>query len=328
MRPRLTLSIGVTGHRANKLAIEPQTAIGPRLNAVFLALEAACADELARDQTRSGARLFSEAAPCLRLVSGLATGSDLIAAESLPSSWQLAALLPFEGDVYAAADFTPEANAGQTGWRERLETVLAKAVKDGSVTTLPQENSKEAGKDNAASYSAAGDFMLRQIDILIAVWDGKKGVGDGGTRWVIDKALARGTPVIWINSTGRDPAWQLDYIEEDGAVVSPRIDLTMIAGPIVDIVAAQLALPKSTGHDHASASAATRLADFLNERPRRWSYSFAYASLLNLMWLRLPDAAGRRHLQGALGDFRRSHSILRPAGEENIGPDRAEISSG
>ena len=59
-----------------------------------------------------------------------------------------------------------------------------------SVTTLPFSRS------NSDAYMAASDEVLRTIDFLIAVWDGKPSTGYGGTADVVDTARERGLPVM------------------------------------------------------------------------------------------------------------------------------------
>ena len=251
IRPALALSIGVTGHRADKLGPVCQRSISKRLADVFVAIEKACLDELRRDREKGERKLFDGETSQLRLISCLASGSDILAAEAIPESWRLDALLPFDRETYASNDFKPDGNGGQQGWRERFERSLARAEAQGSTTILPLPRNASAG--DTACYRDAGAFLVSQVDVLVAVWSGETGRGAGGTQWVVDQALARGVPVVWIDEKGAREAWQLLRREEDGAPVSPQVDVTVAAGPIAAIVASQLAAPGLTDGKRGSA---------------------------------------------------------------------------
>jgi len=286
MRPRLTLTIGVSGHRANKLAPDVQLPVRDRIMEVFRALDVACSDEHARDSAQTGTNLFSDEKPCIRLVSSLATGADILAAEAMPEGWRLDALIPFNAQNYAESDFEAENNGNQEGWKKRHSDTVEQAHHTGSVTILPSPN--ETGPQSSDRYKLAAEFMLRQIDILVAVWDGDKSHGEGGTRWIIDRALARKIPILWIDSKGERPAWELEGIQEDGTPLSPMIDVSFRNGPIAEIVAGQLAMPTAPGQREAGANTSTRYAEFLSEPVRRYSYWTAYDNLLNFVRLRVP----------------------------------------
>ena len=47
--------------------------------------------------------------------------------------------------------------------------------------------------------------MLDHCDLLAAIWDGRESAGRGGTREIVDGALRRDIPVIWINSVSAEP---------------------------------------------------------------------------------------------------------------------------
>lgn len=48
-------------------------------------------------------------------------------------------------------------------------------------------------------HVAAAEFLLRQVDLLIAVWDGKPAQGPGGTPDIAAQALEQGLPVVHLN---------------------------------------------------------------------------------------------------------------------------------
>jgi hypothetical protein len=52
---------------------------------------------------------------------------------------------------------------------------------------------------NRAAYEAANEAMLGTIDLLVAVWDGRSPVDQGGTAAVVEQARERGVAVaiVW-----------------------------------------------------------------------------------------------------------------------------------
>ena len=164
-----TLAIGITGHRLERLGLTAPC-VAERLAAAFALIDAA--------------------APSVRLVSNFAEGADRLAVEAAPSSWEVAAVLPMPAADYRD-DFRPPAiEADRTG---DFDAVLARAA---TVTALPFN---EAGDDDRpAAYARAGRMMLANIDLLVAVWDGEKARGKGGTGEVVAAAVAMRLPVLWI----------------------------------------------------------------------------------------------------------------------------------
>jgi hypothetical protein len=110
-------------------------------------------------------------------VSSLAAGADQLFADALlDSGGRLDVILP--GRDYR--DTLPEDS------RNAFDRLLAAA---NEVTTLDNAN---VGK---AAYVAAGLAMLDRCDVLIAVWDGERSRGRGGTADLVRLARERGIPV-------------------------------------------------------------------------------------------------------------------------------------
>ena len=128
--------------------------------------------------------------PVITLVSGLAEGADQLAVSSRPPGWELHAILPFPRARYRD-DFAPAHATGGVDRRAEFEAVLAQA---GSIVELPE------AEDAVDGYERAGECMLQQSDLLVAVWDGEPASGRGGTEAVISQAIAAAIPVIWIRS--------------------------------------------------------------------------------------------------------------------------------
>lgn len=167
-----TVTVGVTGHRPNRLAMTPA------------AVRRACADLLGAIARHAGART-------LVAVSPLAEGADRAFAEAaLTCDYRLHAILPFSGRDYE----TTFADAAQTKDYRRL---LARCT---DVTELNGQLSRSTD-----AYRAVGTKIVAAGDIIIAVWDGRPAAGDGGTADVIAMALRAGRPLLWIDARDRQP---------------------------------------------------------------------------------------------------------------------------
>ncbi|WP_211101595.1 hypothetical protein [Niveispirillum sp. SYP-B3756] len=183
-KPRLSLSVAITGHRPNRLPEHAQAGVALALEGLLQRLAAATHPVLATHAT-----LFSPQPPRLTLLSALAEGADRLAAEAaLAQGWGLEVVLPFAQEEYAA-DFT------EAGALEAFQALLARAD---AVLEWP-------GKRDRAdlAYEAAGLTLLDHADLLIAVWDGGPAAGRGGTGEIMQAAVRRGMPVIIVDATGQ-----------------------------------------------------------------------------------------------------------------------------
>jgi hypothetical protein len=52
----------------------------------------------------------------------------------------------------------------------------------------------------AAAYAAGGRYVVEHCDVLVAVWDGRGGAGEGATGEIVALARDRGLPVAWVHS--------------------------------------------------------------------------------------------------------------------------------
>jgi hypothetical protein len=176
---RPTLRVGVTGHRnisrdgANAAAVQD----GVRTVLAYLWQTVA-------DSTPAGS------VPALVVVSPLAEGADrLIAREAVANGFPLHCPLPFPRDEYER-DFATEAS------RREFRDLLARAA---FVRELPGVRGTAASE--GAAYAAVGRVVVDESDVLLALWDGAAARGDGGTAHVVEDALARAVPVVWLEST-------------------------------------------------------------------------------------------------------------------------------
>jgi hypothetical protein len=210
-KPHLTLRVGITGHRPNKLGVAAAPRIAAQLRAVFETIDATAA-AIYRDNSAyyaaAGERTYT-----VRLISGFAEGADQIAVEACPPSWRIEAVLPFPRDEYLK-DFAQSAAGDGRDVRPQFLAALAKAS---AVTELPAPHLDN--RDHA--YVVAGNFLLQQIDVLVAVWDGEP-PQRGGTGAIAQEARQGGIPVVWVAThADRVPA-VIDRFDGDQPVVSAQ----------------------------------------------------------------------------------------------------------
>jgi hypothetical protein len=155
--------IGITGHRWNRLRRSAEAEIVAALAGAFAEIDA-------RDVSR----------PRL-LVSGMAEGTDLLAARHRPASWSLEAVLPLPVDAWRA--FVAEQEGVTAADIEGFDAQLAQA----STLVLPSI-------DDAPDFDGLARHIAETCHKLIAVWDGTAGQ-PGGTGTVVSLARARGVPV-------------------------------------------------------------------------------------------------------------------------------------
>lgn len=175
----VTFQVGVTGHRAERLAHADETAVQRTADALLQA-------------TRDAVLAACHDAPCrLQLLSSLAEGSDRLVAESaLRLGYELVCPLPL-----AATDF--ERDFASTESRERFRALLARAS---AVFVVPDSAAVGGAGDTSrvAAYERAGRYVTDSCHLLIAIWDGEDARGRGGTGQIVDEAVVLGVPVAWI----------------------------------------------------------------------------------------------------------------------------------
>ena len=184
-RPRLALRFGITGHRPPRLKPEHHQHVHDHCAQLF-----ALAAQALSDISTEHPEVFSSEPAEVALVSSLAEGADVLAAEAaIASGARLAACLPFPAEVYAR-DFGEAEWSTTSALLEQAHSAMALADFEGG---------------DEAAYEHAGRLVLSQSDILIAVWDGEAARGRGGTTQVIAEAVALHQPVIHIDASGQSP---------------------------------------------------------------------------------------------------------------------------
>jgi hypothetical protein len=171
---RTRLRIGVSGHRVPpKLPEAAEAPLRAQIDRILAAIA---------DTAHNGGSSRD-----IVIVSSLAEGSDRIVAEAgLAAGFALQAVLPFERTEYMRDFETADSRAD-------FERLLARSSDvfelGGSADQRPR------------AYEAAGLFMLANIDLLFAIWDGEAAAGIGGTAQIVDHGIADGIVVVWIEPT-------------------------------------------------------------------------------------------------------------------------------
>ncbi len=184
-KPPLAIRVGVTGHRLNKLDARNVPELHARardaLRAIASVMRGIAAGDRGRGAYEHGAAM--RLVPRLRCLSPLAEGADrIVAQEALELGYSLEAPLPFTQREYER-DF-PDTLA-------EFRSFLAQA-------TAVLELDGYRGEAER-SYEAVGRFVVRNCDVLIALWDGEK-AARGGTGEIVRFAAGSGVPIWWINA--------------------------------------------------------------------------------------------------------------------------------
>lgn len=187
-RAPLVLRVGVVGHRPDpaKRPSPDVTALRDISRKLLLQIQNTFAGILLEYPG-----LFAELSPPpdgqppgLRLISGLAEGADQwLADEAIKLGYELQAVLPFARGEYEN-DFTVAQGLAE---HRRLRGLAAAVFELDGCRARSGE-----------SYLAAGRVLLNQTDLLIALWDGKPSHGTGGTGQIVQEALQRSIPTLWV----------------------------------------------------------------------------------------------------------------------------------
>lgn len=133
--------------------------------------------------------------PQLRAVTPLAEGTDRLFAEvAAQLGWDIEIPLPFARDEYAK-DFDDASRVDFDRWLGTPGTPDARPY-------LAIDGGR--GDEENRSYESVGRIVVRNCDLLIAVWDGHPAKGRGGTGDIVRFAAKFGPPVWWIDSAGHE----------------------------------------------------------------------------------------------------------------------------
>jgi hypothetical protein len=251
------ITVGVTGHRSDALAGEGVGELRDRLMAALkLITDAAITTHAEQGQ------LFAQGPPSLQFVSPLADGADQIAAEcALELGYKLHAVLPFERNSYRS-------ELAGNGELERFDALLMRCE---CVLELPGDR-----LNSFAAYEMTGRATVAHCDLMIAVWDGLKPRGRGGTGEVVELAIARGAPVVHVPTDPQRPSrlmWAAFDPVVDTLGDDPMAERPLDAENMAQLLCALL-LPPSDPEEHRS------FATFEQERISRIRGRIEYPLLL------------------------------------------------
>jgi hypothetical protein len=190
---RLILRIGVTGHRNQALeeSEELKTAVLKVLETIK-----GIADQIALGTPFA----FENKAEC-RVVSALAVGADrAVARAAKAAELPLDYILPFQRDIYT------ETFGGDLESIKDFYDLLA----DGKATILELDG---GSSKRTEAFAELADALVANCDVLLAIWDGGAGEGAGGTRDVIERAIATDIPVVWFDTKCERPPIVLRSID-------------------------------------------------------------------------------------------------------------------
>jgi hypothetical protein len=142
--------------------------------------------------------------PLLRLLSPLAEGADrLVAKLAIDRGYRLEAILPFAEEEYKR-DFATPVTPGLTPSQCLAEF---DQLRSQALSVLELDGDRDAEN---ASYEAVGRAVVRNSDVLLAIWNGMPGAGRGGTADTVRFALELGVPVWWVRADDGETRWIAD----------------------------------------------------------------------------------------------------------------------
>ena len=246
-KPVLALRIGVTGHRPNKLSDDAALFVGRQAEALLQRIQSRLS-HIATEYSQA----YADTKPCARIVTALAEGADRVVADAgLRGNTEIDVIIPFSRSDYAKDFDVPAA-------RDEFYALLGRAS-----TVIELDGRYEPSEGRSAAYAAAGMKVVRQADILIAVWDGGGADGRGGTAEIIDYALHNSCPVIWLPSNGRPFEC---YGEPVRLLLPERSVIKGAEDELLKWLASWLAPPDAASDRDGAADAAVPLHEYFRER--------------------------------------------------------------
>jgi hypothetical protein len=262
----LVVRMGVVGHKLEELAEKDldEAALRASIRRVFARVRRS-----SESLRRQNFDMFKSVGPTFRIVSSLDTGSQQFAAEEgLSLAFELEAPLPVARN--ACRESFPNSAAKQA-----FDFLLGRARRI-------LELDGPSASDNSA-LEATGRVILRQSDVLIAIWDGAASSRRGDTGQFVKEALFRKIPVIWIQSSRPHRVSLLLRLSDEGTAAS---SCTLDAFPPMPESQSMCNPPHATIFDRRlqdilalpSWEEVDRLARFRLERQRRWRWAVVYSA--------------------------------------------------
>ena len=259
-RPRRAFRVGVVGHRLDRLPQDSEKlkTLGGTLHHILEEIRNA----LVATDKEDFAGLYTDQALILRAVSPLAEGSDrLFADAALSLGYELCCPMPFYQEEFEK-DFTGK-DSREENSLAHFRGILEKA-RNGTGLTIFELDGERGHAPEA--YGAAGRVVLNQSDLLVAVWDGDKARGPGGTVDTLHEALRYHVPVIRIDASRPDQCHLLrsraDLTGSADHLSETHIAPAHLSAVLSSIVHREMR-PSPTERSEAGPEAATRLRDRL-----------------------------------------------------------------
>lgn len=279
--PRLTLRVGVTGHRPHKLEGVDTSKLHARASEVLHYLSSVTRSLQEKNDALGGAAPFSPESPDLRLATSIAEGADQIVTDAaVDAGYNLNLILPFPRASYAQ-DFEGAA-------LEKFQrTFDHNAVQ--SCTELDLGDMPDGRNDG---YLAAGHLMLAHSDVLVAIWDQKAADGLGGSAEIVNDARQRGIITVLITLEGELKLWKVpdtavDLLEDgEWQALNLSSEATPVSLALAEQIEEHLALPEQVYSAHDTPSFAAGLRRFKGEKfhPHCWAFGYNL-----LRWAFLPE---------------------------------------
>jgi hypothetical protein len=129
------------------------------------------------------------------VLSSLADGADQLVVDRVlkfKPDTQLVVPLPMKSDEYINNFLEQESKVGFL----RLIQIAAKVIPP-KMDWL-----------HTAGYWEAGKYIVDHCDVLVALWDGQTAQGLGGTGDVVNLAIERKKPLVWVHCVNHKPGKQ------------------------------------------------------------------------------------------------------------------------
>jgi len=255
IRPRPILSFGITGHREISGEYDPILAC---YNSIVSEISTAFKNIVSREAAYFASEMFR-----LRAFAMAAEGADLIGLQAARACGaELVCILPFELEEYLHTFSSSEAG------------ILARKIITEANSCFILPGSRAEGP---LSYERANGVILANIDLLIAIWDGKRAKGRAGTGDVVQDAIVRGIPVIVIDP--QSPGQPTVLTRPDDHELERPIAIDLIRRPaeihLARLIEQTIAPPPNKVMRES-------LRDALEERPQPRKYRFEYSAMLAL----------------------------------------------
>jgi hypothetical protein len=201
----MTLRVAVAGHREHSNIRVDNDILIEQISSLYKMLYEQLIDCFEHPYAK---RLYSAEKPTLRILSSLADGADRLLLESdlVGQQFELSCVLPFNAKEYAN-DFDP---ASQTAFYELLD----KANYQKPHSRVLELNGSRENSDHA--YRDCGDALVKNCDLLVALYDGKQKEGFG-TAWTVTLAHRQKIPVVWIDIEHPN---EIRFIQHNGTTSS------------------------------------------------------------------------------------------------------------